>query len=146
MKIVCDTNVLVSGILFEGAPRRILRLASQGKVVNCVSSAILGEAEDVLLRPKFGLDSEQVRQIIDLFRDTFEFVVVTRRVRAVHRDPADDRIIETALAAGANRIVSGDRDLLDLGEWRRIPIVSPARFMAEFHASAGGLGDPRTTP
>ena len=111
---------------------------ARGRIVICISSAILREAEEVLLRPKFGLDADQVRRIIDLFRDTFEFVVITRRVRVVQRDPADDRILETALAAHAERIVSGDRDVLDLNAWKGIPIVPPARFLAEFGEPDGG--------
>ena len=69
MKIVCDTNVLVSGILFGGNPREILRLCSAGKVINFISPEMMQEVEDVLQRPKFGLLPEQVYRIAGLFMD-----------------------------------------------------------------------------
>ncbi len=72
MIIVCDTNVLISGVLFAGNSREILRLASHGVVTNMISPEILREAEEVLLRPKFSLSPEQVLGIVALFRDTFE--------------------------------------------------------------------------
>ncbi|MDY6988519.1 MAG: putative toxin-antitoxin system toxin component, PIN family [Thermodesulfobacteriota bacterium] len=129
MKTVCDTNVLISGILFPGNPRRILQAASQGVITICISAEILHEAQEVLLRPKFGLHAEEVANIIGLLADTFHLVAPATRVRAVQADPDDDRILEAALAAGADFIVSGDRHLLALGKWRRVPIVSPARFV-----------------
>ena len=129
MNIVCDTNVLVSGILFKGNARRILQLASQGIITNCISAAILREAEDVLLRPKFGLGPEQVMNMIDLFRDTFEVVTPSSRITAVQADPDDNRILEAAVAADADFVVSGDKHLLNLGEWKGIRIVSPAKFI-----------------
>lgn len=138
MKIVCDTNVLVSGILFRGHPRRILVLASRGELANCTSPALLREAEDVLLRPKFGLRPDQVSGIIVLFRDTFEIVHTSRRIKAVAADPADNIVLEAAFVARAERIVSGDRHLLELADWEGIRILSPAVFVGEWEARAAG--------
>ena len=129
MNIVCDTNVLVSGILFAGPPREIIRLASTGIVTNSISADILREVEDVLLRPKFSLKPDQVLYIMGLFRDTFDLVVPACRVDVVHADPDDNRILEAAHAAQAKLIVSGDKHLLDLSRWGDIPIVTPARFV-----------------
>ncbi|MEW6262368.1 MAG: putative toxin-antitoxin system toxin component, PIN family [Thermodesulfobacteriota bacterium] len=131
MRIVGDTNVLVSGVLFLGYPRQILIKIAQGEVVNFTSPALLREAEDVLLRPKFGLDPNQVSSIIALFRDTFELVHPARRVNVITDDPSDNMVLETAQEAAADRIVSGDKHLLDLKEWKGIRVVSPAEFMGE---------------
>lgn len=131
MNIVCDTNVLISGVLFAGHSREIIRLAASGGVTNAISSGILREAEEVLQYPKFSLRPEQVLSIIGLFRDTFELVVPYRRVNAVRADPDDNQILEAALAADADFVISGDRHLLDLSEWRDVSIVSPARFMTD---------------
>jgi putative PIN family toxin of toxin-antitoxin system len=131
MRIVCDTNVLVSGVLFRGHPRQVLTLASRGDVVNCTSPSLLREAEDVLLRPKFGLQPDQVSVIVALFRDTFEIVHPVRRVTDIVDDPKDNAVLEAADAASADRIVSGDKHLLCLKEWSGIRIVSPAEFMRE---------------
>jgi len=131
VNIVCDTNVLISGILFGGHARQILRLASQGVITNFISSEILRELEDVLLRPKFGLNSEKVLGIISLTKDSFESVVTARRVSKILNDPDDNHILATASKADASFIVSGDRHLLDLKEWEGIRMISPAEFMKE---------------
>jgi len=128
MRIVCDTNVLVSGILFRGHPRRILTLVAQARLTNITSPALLREVEAVLVRPKFGLRPGQVDQILALFRDTFELVHPMDPLDVIEDDPADNRILEAALAASADVIVSGDRHLLALKEWRGIRVLSPAVF------------------
>ena len=129
MNIVCDTNVLVSGFLFGGHAREILRLASRGVIINFISPGILREVEDVLRRPKFGLHPEQVLEIITLFKDTFEIVTPSIRVRAISSDPKDNHVIEAALAARAEYIISGDRHLLELTKWEDIHLVSAAQFV-----------------
>ena len=141
MRIVCDTNVLVSGVLFGGHPRRILSMASRGNVTNLTSPVLLREAEDVLLRSKFGLQPNQVSRIVALFRDTFELVEPSRRVNAIVGDPDDNRVLETADAASADAIVSGDKHLLDLKEWNGIRILSPAEFIREMAGHQGLEGD-----
>ena len=132
MKIVCDTNILISGILFGGKPREILRLCASGTVVNCISPDILKEVEEVLLRPKFGLKETQVYEIIRLFRDTFTLVSSDRRLSIVTADPDDNRILEAALATKADAIVSGDAHLLDLVNWKGIPVISADTFLKKF--------------
>ena len=132
MKIVCDTNILISGILFGGKPREILRLCASGTVTNCISPDILKEVEEVLLRPKFGLKETQVYEIIRLFRDTFTLVSSDRRLSVVTADPDDNRILEAALATKADVIVSGDAHLLDLVNWKGIPVISADTFLKKF--------------
>lgn len=129
MKVVCDTNVLVSGVRYGGNARQILALAARGTITNHASAEILGEAEAVLSRPKFGFTSEQVLGIVELFRDTFVLVSPRVAVDAVESDPDDNRILEAALQADAQVIVSGDHHLLALGTWRGIRILSPADFL-----------------
>ena len=131
MKVVCDTNVLISGILFGGHARAILSLAAQGAIVNCISPDILREMGEVLARPKFDLSPDQVSGILQLLGDSFETARPAARVAAIKTDDSDNRILEAAWAAGAKCIVSGDKDLLNLRAWRGIRILSPADFMAE---------------
>lgn len=131
MKVVCDTNVLISGILFGGHPRRILREGIRGRLDIVISPDILEEFHDVLVRPKFGFTADQVDGIIQQFRESFFLVRPGVSVQVVKRDPDDDRILEAALAAEAPVIVSGDADLLDLKSWRGIRIYTPAEFVVE---------------
>ncbi len=133
MNIVCDTNVLVSGVLFGGHAREILRLASRGVVINFISPDILREAENVLRRSKFGLHPEQVLEIIALFKDTFEIVTPSQRVQAISSDPQDNHIIEAALAARAKYIISGDKHLLELIKWEDIHLSLASSVHADCH-------------
>jgi len=80
VNIVCDTNVLISGVLFGGHAREILQLASRGVLINFISPDILREAERVLGRSKFGLRPEHVIEIMALFKDTFEIVIPSLEV------------------------------------------------------------------
>lgn len=134
MRVVCDTNVLISGILFGGKPRELLRLCSSGKVTNFTSPALLKEVEEVLIRPKFGLNEEQVYGIIRLFRDTFSIVRPEIILSVITADPDDNRALEAASSAQAEAIISGDAQLLELGQWNKIPVLTPADFLMKFFA------------
>ncbi len=129
MKIVCDTNVLISGVLFRGNPREILRLAGQGRLENCISPQILQEVEEVLRRRKFGLSSPEISAILELFQQTFTLVVPDQTLNVVAADPDDNAVLEAALGAGATHVVSGDRHLLDLRSWQHVRILSPAQLL-----------------
>jgi hypothetical protein len=131
MKIICDTNVLLSGFLFGGHCRQIIVRVSEGKDDGFISSSLLAELEGVLVRPKFGLEAAQIAAIIDLVRQTFVLVSPVESVQIVEKDPDDDAVLEAALAAGAEVVVSGDSHLLDLKGFRGIQIVSPASFLDE---------------
>ncbi len=132
MRVVCDTNVLISGILFGGKPRDLLRLTSSGKITNFTSPALLKELEDVLQRPKFGLNEEKVYGIIRLFRETFSIIMPETELSVITDDPDDNRVLEAASAADAEAIISGDGHLLDLAEWNEIPILTPTAFLNKF--------------
>ena len=132
MKLVCDTNVLVSGLLFGGHCRAILRLVSEGRADGFTSGALLAELEGVLIRPKFGLGRRQVAAAVDLVRQTFVVVAPTERVHVVLDDPDDNAVLEAALAADADAIVSGDAHLLDVGAFRGIRILAPGSLVEEF--------------
>jgi len=131
MKVVCDTNVLVSGLLFQGNARTILQQIGKGLIIGFISLPIVRELEDVLQRPKFHLSAPQVAAIIELVQQTFHLVSPTESVNAVSADPDDNAIIAAALAAEVDLIVSGDHHLLDLGSFRAIRIVSPAQLLQE---------------
>ncbi len=130
MKIVCDTNVLVSGILFQqGYPRQILILISNGTIANFTSPALLTEIEEVLCRPKFQSKIKEVASVISLFRDTFELIYPSQTFHVVMEDPDDNKVLDAAYAASVDFIVSGDKHLLSLKQWENISILSPAQFV-----------------
>ena len=131
MRIVCDTNVLVSGVVFGGACRSIITLVSEGQVCGFTSAALLSELEDVLARPKFGLTPQQLAAMMELVRQTFLSVTPMEPTHAVAEDPDDDAVLDAAIAANADVVVSGDDHLRALGTFRGIRIVSPADFMKQ---------------
>lgn len=128
MKVVLDTNIFVSAILFGGKPRRILESAFERKFDICVSEAMLRELEGVLRRLKFGLDPEIVRTVMIEIRDIAEWIVPVKRHFAVKNDPDDDMIIDCAVAAEADYIVTGDAHLLALKKFGRIILLNPEDF------------------
>jgi len=141
MRVACDTNVLISGVLFNGPPRQVLSLAAQGLFTNYTSPALLREAEKVLLYPKFGLRPEQALRIVAIFREMFEIVIPATSVNTVLADPADNRVLEAAQAAAADFIISGDKKhLLNLKEWKGIRIISPEAFL-EMPVSDDAISD-----
>jgi putative PIN family toxin of toxin-antitoxin system len=131
VRVVLDTNVLVSALLFTGALSGLVPLWQNGAITVLLSRAILDEYLRVLSYPKFQLSEEEITAIVEEeILPYFEVVQPRKRLRVARRDPSDDKFLECALAGKAEVIVSGDGDLLGLGSYRRIRIQSPAEFLA----------------
>lgn len=129
MRLVLDTNTVVSGLIWGGSPGHIIDAAAAGRAELFSSLPLLTELIDVLGRPKF--EARLSAQAVAA-RDLFEgYVSMVRIVEpaiigpVINADPDDDSVLATAVAAGADTIVSGDRHLLSLGSFRGIPIRPP---------------------
>ena len=133
-RIVLDTNVLISAILFGGKPRRVLDLVISGSVDCTLSTAILDELKDVLQRPKFGFPAEVCFHIIEELHSACDIISPSVSLDVIRSDPDDNRILECAVKAHAHFIVSGDPHFLDLGKFEKIRILSPADYLKEFEA------------
>ena len=133
MKIVLDTNVIVSALVFGGVPRQILELAETGEFEVFYSTAIQAEVRRVLLGT-FGWSQSHLDEVWPILWSIGQPVVPRRKVKAVIADPDDDRILECALAAKADYVVSGDRHLLRLGSYLSIAIKSPRDFLEAYVA------------
>jgi putative PIN family toxin of toxin-antitoxin system len=129
VRIVLDTNVLISAVLFNGPPRAILELVIGGSVDCSLSLAILDELRNVLVRPKFSFSSEQALQVIEELHAVCDIVDPSIRINVVTADPKDNMILECALESNAGIIVSGDQHLLDIEEFKGVQIVSPADYL-----------------
>jgi putative PIN family toxin of toxin-antitoxin system len=127
-RVVADTNVYISALNFSGAADEVLALGRAGAIQLFVSPPILGEIEGVLLR-KFGWAAARVREAAKAIRGFAVLVNPSEMVSVVHEDESDNRILECAIASGADTIVTGDRHLLKLGRFRDIVIVSPREFL-----------------
>ncbi len=130
MKCVLDTNILVSAFLWQGIPARLIQHASRNEIQLFTSHALLDELAEVLRRKKLVKTVENTGfsadQLVSHYR-RLAYRVTTRQItRRISRDPDDDQVLACALAAKADLIVSGDRDLLALKSFREIPIVTAA--------------------
>jgi len=125
--LVLDTNVVASGLLWNGPPGQLLRAGLQTKIQLYSSPALLAELDEILRRPKFGKKISSsllsVEQIITYYSKAVDMVkpIDVPRLAA---DPDDDVVVGTALGAKAAFVVTGDRSLLNLGSYEGIRIVS----------------------
>lgn len=133
MRVVFDTNALVSALLFEDSTpaRAFFSALAQGEVL--ISTALISEIHDVLYRPKFD------RYITDSQREDFMLALVESGVLVeiaenieVCRDPKDNMILELAVSGNASVIVTGDNDLLVLNLFRGIAVIMPQKYLETF--------------
>jgi len=126
LKVVFDTNVLVAGLVAEGLCREIVE--THLPTHEPLLSNPLWEELEAVLREKFELEPAEL-PVLELYRRRATWVEPLSLESSVCRDPDDDWVLATALAGGADAIVSGDRDLLDLGSFEGISILSPRGFL-----------------
>ena len=129
MRLVLDTNTAVSGLIWGGVPGRLIDAAVAGTTQIISSVPLLDELHDVF-RKKFAAQlAEQGVDAADLFEGyavLVQFVVPAVIGPVILADPDDDIVLATAVACGADLIVSGDAHLLGIGEFQRSPIVTPS--------------------
>lgn len=126
-RLVLDVSTLVSGLLWQGAPRDLLNLARDTRYKLISSTALIASLDDVLHREKFvgrihaaGLSAHDL--VADITR-LAEIVTPTELPAAICRDPDDDVVLATAIGGQADAVVSGDRDLTALRQVNGIPIL-----------------------
>jgi putative PIN family toxin of toxin-antitoxin system len=133
MRTVADTNVLLSALLWGGTPHALLEQMRNGTVTLISSPALLAELARVLARPKFDsilLRSNTSRlQTLAEVRQLAEVIDPPPLAQQVSRDPDDDAVLALALTAHADMVISGDDDLLSLGSFEGIPILTPAQAL-----------------
>ncbi len=135
MRVVLDTNILVSALLWRGTPYRCLLAVQAGLADLVVSPPILEELRTVLVT-KFRFAVADAEDAVDLFRASADMVEISGQLRVVADDPDDDKFVETAQAGRADLIVSGDRHLLALGSEVGVPIITARGFLDRL----GGVG------
>jgi len=132
-RIVLDTNVLVSALLFQGELSKIHMLWKKGVIVPLLTKETFNEFQKVLVYPKFSLTAEEIKSILqEEVLPFFEVVDQTESAAGVCRDPDDDKFISCALSGGACIIISGDKDLLAVGRYKKISILHPNDLTRRF--------------
>lgn len=134
---VVDASILVSAFLFPGSvPGRVVKLADQAAFAMHISPLLLDETSTALLSPRlrdaYGHDEEAVVAWCAELREIGNlFVGPLPDIGPACRDANDDHVIATALAVKADCIVTGDKDLLALGQFRTVRIVTARSFLTE---------------
>jgi putative PIN family toxin of toxin-antitoxin system len=133
VRAVLDLNVFVSSLINpDGVPATIVRLGLQRHYEIVVCPRLTAELEEVLHRPAFRryFSEEEATEFVSALAGASHEADDPSHVERVSRDPDDDYLVALAVSAGAERVVSGDPDLLDVGA-PAVPVVSPATFRDE---------------
>ena len=133
IKVVLDTNILISAILFGGNPRKILSLIIDNKIQAFISPFIIFELKEVL-RKKFNFPLEILEELEELIKEKFIIVYPKKTINLIKEVLADNRILECAVEAKADFLISGDtKHILKLKKINKTKIVSVNEFLEYFN-------------
>jgi len=129
VRVVADTNVLISALLFGGSSEQIFLAGLRGEIQLITSLPLLNELERVL-KKKFKFDVYLVREILEEVKYVMEIVETTSRIDVISNPEEDNRVLECAIDGRAEMIVTGDtKHILPLKEYRGVKILSPSEFI-----------------
>lgn len=131
MRIVVDTNVLISGIFFGGFPRRILTSIINKQLTACATTEIINEYEEIVEEMIDRKQGHLNRTILAPLIQTMEIIEPVSHIE-VCRDPDDDKFLECAKDSHALYVVSGDKDLLFIEKYENIQIVTAKDFCEKY--------------
>jgi len=124
VRVLLDTNVLISALFRGGNPRKALERCIRGEDELILCRIILDEVDEVLAKPKFGIDPIHRVYFLKALEDISDLIPVDEPVEKLCRDPDDDFILACAVRGRAERMVTGDDDLLSLHEHAGIPVLT----------------------
>lgn len=131
MKIVIDTNIVISGVFFGGLPRRVLQAVLADKITACANIEIIQEYNEVVRemvsRKQGKIDENILMPLVARMQ-----IVEEKAIVQICRDPDDNKFLECAKDAHALYIVSGDKDLLDIGIYEEIEILTAKEFCDKY--------------
>jgi putative PIN family toxin of toxin-antitoxin system len=134
IRVVIDTNVVISGLLFGGIPGRLIQLWKNKQILPLVSKEILSGYLKVLAYPKFKLTEEEINYI--LYQEIvsfFEVIPVEQKPVIIKEDPSDDKFIRCAQSGRAKVIIAGDHHLISPNSFKEIKILSPSEFLEKYN-------------
>ena len=128
-KVVLDTNVIISGIVWDGNESEIIKRCLLGELINFVSPDTLIELERVLGYPKFELTPKEIENQMKNILSFSSVVNPKFHVSVVDRDPSDNIFFDCALASDADFIISGNDHLLEIRKYKGIEILNASAFL-----------------
>ena len=127
MRLLLDTNTAVSGLIWQGVPGQLIDEAALGRIQLISTEALLDELREVLQRPKFKKKMIEIfltdEELFEGYADLVELVKPVALTNSVSRDPDDDQVLAAAIGGQVDLIISGDNDLLVLGNYQGIRII-----------------------
>jgi putative PIN family toxin of toxin-antitoxin system len=129
VRVTADSNIYISALQFGRQPLRLLDLAADDQIELAISEPILAEVERVL-RDKFKANSERLESVRRTLLELAQYVTPAQPLDVVKFDPDDNRIVECAVSAGSQVIVTGDKHLLQLRHYGSIEILRLSDFFA----------------
>lgn len=128
VKVILDTNILISALGFGGKPREIFKLVLDKKIKAISSYILLAEFDDVISK-KFPKLTSELNRIQKQFKKNIKIVKPNHSVHILQDEP-DNRVLEAALEGNCEYIITGDNDLLDLKTYKNITILKPDDFLS----------------
>lgn len=134
MKVLLDTNIWISGLLWGGKAREIIKMSQKNQIIIYTSLPLLNELNETLQYPKLQSRLNQLEiNTFELIEEVKKLTMLCQTTTLLLipelRDPNDKIVLETAITLPVDIIISGDRDLLTLGKFQQIPIMSMAQFL-----------------
>ena len=129
LKVFFDTNILVSAWLWEGNESKLIESVEEGIIHGYSSEQLIEELCRTLRYPRLDLSQDDVASIRGYYLLLFKIVRPKQTISIILEDPEDNRVLECALEAEADYVVSGDHHLLSFGEFRGMKIVKAAELL-----------------
>ena len=129
MRVVIDTNILISGVFFGGPPEKILKAWHGGELQLVVSPEILEEYYEVCERISVRYPDIDIARILLLIAHNSQVLDAPPLSEQVSRDADDDKFLACAIASGTQIIISGDSDLLTVSDYESVQVVTPRDFV-----------------
>lgn len=130
MRVVLDTNVLISAVVYGGNPQEILQAVASRTIDLFISEELIEEVQDVLRRPQFGLSIRFVQNTIAELTAIAHWVIPQKRHHIIETDPSDNLVLDCAVGAAADYLVTGDKHLLRLEKCDNVQIINPQEFVS----------------
>jgi putative PIN family toxin of toxin-antitoxin system len=130
LRVILDTNVFVSALLFRGETAKLVRWWQEGKIVPVVTGETYDELVNVLKYPKFKLSAEEIKAVMnEEVLPYIDVIEVTHPVKGTSPDPEDDKFLSCAVSGKTTYLVTGDKELLSLGKYRGFRIIGVKEFI-----------------
>jgi putative PIN family toxin of toxin-antitoxin system len=129
MRIILDANIFVSSFFWGGNPRMVLERAIEGIDELFITKEILDEIEEVIGRPKFHADKEEIDYLMNSIEEIGNRIIPKIHIKDGSRDKTDNKYIECGMAANVDYIISSDSHLLELKEYGSIKIITAREYL-----------------